>query len=753
MHRISSHHADRPGAARGLARHRPRLPAVRRLLAVVSAVVVLGGCRGGDGVGEPLRFPNANDPDAFGLFLNEAPASAAPGQPRGTIDNVAAFPEAYYATIDPDGTRADFRQWRIANGFLTVDGQEAACQLPDCERVRARFRDTKDLGYGRDMTLIRNHVNGDVAVYVENYQVDAITGLPYGPLNAEALAEGDRSWNFGVNAIEFSSFPDERPAAPKFTKFYNFAGDGRRALGASGSLQHAVDLDSRGLKNMPTPCIVCHGGLGRTLVIPDPDDPSGTRRVLAPTLPGRTPGDVMANLQMLELDTFQFVDADGFRREDNSAAIAAINDAVLYTWRTRAAQRAGELDGEWDPTFAIELLENRYPDRSGRGDATRLSGRFNSRYVPEGWAGDDPDLYLDIVGPNCMVCHAMRGSGLNLSLNFADANRYAAYRERSDHLVFERGVMPLGLLNYANLWDDPPDDRPPKDTTALAASLGRAGRDPDGPDGPARVASPGAPVVRIAAPTIATGLDAAGASVDIPLSGRDSAFVDRASFAWSVSPDATARVVIPEPRDADGDGENDLIGQAVLRVTRAGSYAVRLEATGSETAAPASATLTVSAVEGGDEAPPAAASVAFYGANGILALFEQQGCTACHARNGLFDGIPLHYERCRGAGDGEDDFLYRSVLARVNLDRPLDSLLFRKPTNGATDLSNLQGSQIDDSRVENSSAGVVYHNGGYRIGTDENAGQVLGWILNGAPRGTPGPLPADAPSCLSADGA
>ena len=368
--------------------------------------------------------------------------------------------------------------------------------------------------------------------------------------------------------------------------------------------------------------------------------------------------------------------------------------------------------------------------------------------MPEGWSNEDAGLYRDILGPNCMVCHAMRGSGLNPSLSFSSAARFDAYRERSDHLVFERGVMPLGLLNYSNLWDDPPGELPPKDTGALAVKLGHPERDPDGPDGPALPPTPGAPVARIAAPTIATGLDTAGASVDIPLSGRDSAFVDRDSFAWSVTPDATARVVVPDARDADGDGANDAPGRAVLRVTAPGSYTVRLEARGSERDATASATLTVSALSEAPGTPPHGDRVAFYGEDGILSLLETQGCTACHARNGLLDGIPVHYERCRGAGDGEDDYLYRSVLARVNLDRPLDSLLFRKPTNGATDLQNLAASQS-----VNPASGDAYHNGGYLIGRDENAGQLLGWILNGAPRGTPGPVPADAPLCLSADGA
>ena len=703
-----------------------------RAACLLSATLALVACRGGDGSGEPLRFPEADDPDAFGLFLNPAPGVPAPGMPRASVDNVADFPVAYYNTIDPEGTRRSFDDWRRANGFLTADGQEAPCEAPTCERAEARFRDTKDLGYGREMSMRRDLVTGDVAVYVRNYQVDAITGLPYGPLNAEALAAEDRSWNFGINAIEFSAYPDTDGSGRRFAKFYNFAGDGKRALDASGTLQHAVDLDSRGLKGMPTPCIVCHGGEGRTLVVTGPDG----RPMLAPTLPGRPPGDVMANLQMLELDTFQFVDLPGYRRADNEAAIAAINDAVLATWRARRDDRDARpnpaFTRDWDPELAIGLLENRYPERTGSGPDTRLSGRFDGSYVPDGWTNgggvvDDelgaeiPALYRDIVGPNCMVCHMMRGSSLNDSLNFGDLGRFLAYRERTDHLVFARGVMPLGLLNYANLWDDPT-----KDTARLARVLGHPERVVDG-----RVPSPGAPRARIAAPTVVTGIDAEGRVRDIPLSGRDSAFADPDSFVWRVEPADGAEIV-----------DAGVPGLATLRASTPGSYTISLEVEGTERDARSSETLTLTVLDADAEGatPPPPDAVTFYGPDGVFALLSGT-CATCHVAGGLYDGIPLHYERCRGE-EGEDDFLYRSVLSRVNFAKPLDSLILRKPSNGATDLADLAGSQIANA------AGDQYHGGGYAIGSEAAYGTLVSWVLNGAPRGAPATPPdASAPAC------
>ncbi|MBX2886043.1 MAG: hypothetical protein KTR32_39170, partial [Granulosicoccus sp.] len=284
---------------------------MNKKLFLLMVCVLLSSCRGDD-QNNVDSFPVTPNPDAFAQFLNTAPGVPAGGVADGEIHNVDDFPEAYYNTIDPTQTRDTFEKWRIANGFLNNDGSPAACELPDCVSTNARFRDTKDLGYGRNMFLRWDKATGDVAVYVENFQVDAIPGVPYGPLNYEALVNGDREWNFGVNAIEFSAYP-QTAGSPKFTKFYNFAGDGKRALLASGSQQHFVDLDGRGVKAMPTPCIVCHGGHGRTLVVED----SSGRKVLAPTLPGGVAGDVQANMQTIELDTLQFANEPGFSRADN----------------------------------------------------------------------------------------------------------------------------------------------------------------------------------------------------------------------------------------------------------------------------------------------------------------------------------------------------------------------------------------------------------------------------------------------------
>jgi len=667
----------------------------KKWILVVLASVVIAGCRGSDetDISSP-QFPLTNDPDAFVAFLNQAPAVPRTGSVEGEIDNVQDFPEAYYNTIDPDNTRDTFRKWRFENGFINADGTDAACDPASCRQTHVKFRDTKDLGYGRNMFMRWNTQTNDVAVFVENFQVDAVPGVPYGPLNFEALVKNDRTWNFGVNAIEFSSFPNTAAAAAKFTKFYNFAGDGIRATGASGSQQHYVDLDNRGDKPMPTACIVCHGGRGRTLVYETAD---GVKK-LAPTLIDGIPGDVMAQMQMIEFDTLQFANEPGFTREENERGIQLINEAVLATYEHRAAEFTG--NGDWSATQAIELMRGRYA-----GDPSNPANRYNADFVPAAWQSDQ-NLYRSLVGPNCIVCHALRGTIETQSVAFPTLNSFTAYSDRIDHLIYEQGKMPLGLLNYSNFWDS--DDKDPA-TMANALNL------PARVDANQRAIRPGAPFAVIAAPPIATGIDAAtGAGFDIAITGSGSAFATADGHRWSVEPAASATI--------ESAGPN---GDAVLRVSSADTYTLTLTVNGVHGGTDTT-TQTVRVVADTDlDAREPAASVQFFGTGGIQQLLVSTGCTGCHAEAGGLTSMPVYFEECASTELNGNEFLYRSVLARVNFDSPLDSLILRKPSDGATDPLNRAGTRIND-----------YHGGQFALPSDADYSLILSWILNGAPSGT-----------------
>lgn len=699
----------------------------KTLLLLILASVTLAGCRGADetDIVNP-QFPVTDDPDAFAQFLNPLPGVPEGGVAEGEIDNVKDFPEAYYNTIDPDGTRDSLLKWRVANGFANDDGTLAACDLPSCVEANVKFRDTKDLGYGRDMFMRWNKDSGDVAVYVENYLVSSDgLDIPYGPVNLEALINDDKQWNFGVNAIEFSAFPH---GGDKFTKFYNFAGDGNLTNDVSGTQQHFVDLDRRGSKPMPTTCIVCHGGRGEALVYQEAD---GTLKV-APSLVGGIAGDVQAHLQTIELDTLQFANAPGFTKDENQDGIRLINQAILSAYKYRQAEFTD--DGDWNADIAIEILENRYA-----GDLNNPANLYNGNSVPAAWS-DNLDLYRTLMGPNCMVCHALRGTNINTSGAFPSAAGFLpnadavadgspkSYAARVDHLIYEQGKMPLGLLNYADFWGE--GEANDKDPATMATALGLTNR----VDANNRAVRPGAPVAVITAPPVATGFDVSGAPVNIVLTGSGSAFASITGHSWAVSSenaDNTASVT-----------SEGISGDALLRVSAVGNYAVTLTVDGTNGGS-STVTETVNVISTNDGGTPGT-EIRYFGTGGIDELVSAQGCLGCHAPSVGFSSLPVHFTACKSDVINGNEFLYRSVLARVNFDSPLDSLFLRKPSNGSTDPFDRANTQI-----------LGYHGGEYALADnatgDAGYSKILSWILNGAPAGDIPPastISANAAVCV-----
>ena len=94
----------------------------------------------------------------------------------------------------------------------------------------------------------------------------------------------DTRWRILVNAIEFSPGPD---GGVSFAKFFNFDP-------ATGRRQLTVDLDGRGEKFMPGPCLTCHGGRGDALA-PDAKPPGMLLFNLVQNAASNTRGDTQAN--------------------------------------------------------------------------------------------------------------------------------------------------------------------------------------------------------------------------------------------------------------------------------------------------------------------------------------------------------------------------------------------------------------------------------------------------------------------------
>jgi cytochrome c553 len=636
--------------------------------AALATALLVSGCGGGGGSSadvhpnSPPPPPVATGPDKFLLFPNPQVQS------DGTLQtDTLAYAEAYYRAIDPAGARDTLAKWKAANGFDTGTGTQ----------VTVVFGDKRDLGYGRRMN-VRQNPDGTLAFFVENYLVQAGPEYLYSPLNLEAAEIRDTKWLVGINAIEFSPGPG---GGASFPKFFNFDGDGVRRL--------AVDLDGRGDKAMPGPCISCHGGRGDALT---PPDASGHPKFnLVRNSLSQQRGDVQARLHPFEPDAFDFSTRPGFTRAEQEGAIKAINKLILCSYPLAGTSSAPEdacrraaSNSEWQAPAAAII-------KAAYGGDGLPSPTFNDQYVPPSWlAAGQSTLYTNVIATSCRTCHAMRGTAAQSDIDFTTFEKFRGFAERTKAHVFDRGNMPLAKIVYDAFWGS---DRPQQ----LAAFLEGQGhsivRGANGqPQQPGRpIADPGPN--RVVAP---------GAT---RLSAADSLYAN--GYSWTIVSGGNG-ATLAEAATA----------QPTFTATAPGTYTLQLVASnGSVQSAPATLTLVVAA-----GLAPAPAAIRF--ADIKKAMQDGNRCTQCHSPTGSQPRPPLFYSNEDRNGDGtvgdatDDAWFHAEVRSRVNFTEIGSSPLLRKPSGNHHSGGLIPG--FDATKAPGDPARASYD-------------LFLNWILNGAP--------------------
>ncbi|MGD8840982.1 MAG: hypothetical protein PVI70_15370 [Gammaproteobacteria bacterium] len=629
-----------------------------RVPGIVLAAAVLTACGSGDEYEGFDASVDSATPDKYLMFFN---------QQDGDL-NASAYASAYYAAVDPDNVRSTLEDYIALH---TLDG-------PDV--VHVIFRDSKDLGYGRDMYM-RSYPNTDcggqtIAFYVRNFSVQIVDGFAYGPVNLDAAIDEDMQYHVGTNAIEFGRGrigATETCSSEPMTRFFTF----NPVQGGPDTRRIRVNLDDRGNKAMPQPCISCHGGRLRPLdrngdfVASDADDPASQI------------GDVKAHLQAFEVDTFGFSDVAGYSRAEQENNLRKLNLAVYCSYPGSDALAAcaahgggvpAQTDpGQWSGDFAREMLEGWYGGTLGAS-----TGTFDDSYIPAGWvpsvggppAGADT-LFTKVVGPNCFVCHGKQGSELGTDSNasgegkdvdFSSWDKFISHADDIERLVFNEGRMPLGLLNFQNFWGDP------EKAELLASFIAPYVTDPAGfsarrVDSNGEIIEPGERIIARAGPDRVT---SPGATITLDASA--SLFAE--SYRWQIvsKPGGeTATLSSPGSRRTSFTGSGD--GEYVLRMTASSS---KLSSR--------SDTLKVVVDSGLVTAPRA---LNFYtNISGILTA----NCTSCHSNGGSVPGIPVWW-----TDDLNQPFtvppagtpslgLYEQFMTRVNEDYVENSLVLKKPS-------------------------------------------------------------------------
>ncbi len=663
--------------------------------ASIALSVLLASCGGGGGgestvsPGVPIVPQAFSGPNMFLLFPNPQKLD------DGTLEmNTETYAQAYYAAIDPANAKDTLAKWKAANGFGTTPGTLG--------EVRATFGDMHDLGYGRRMTA-RQNSDGTIAMFVENYLVNAGEGYTYTPMNLDAAiaaAQGgaesgtrlDNLWHVGSNAIEFS--PGPNGGAP-FVKFYTFnPTTGQRLLMAN--------LDGRGAKAMPGICINCHGGRG------DPLTPAGVDgKQLFPLVQNSVSqhrGDVQARMQMFNLDSFDFASTPGFTRAELEPVMKTMNKMILCTYPLPAASTAPEDAcrpaaglNEWQGTAAA-MLKAAYG-----GDGLPNTSFSATNYVPADWVtAGQTTLFRNVAQQACMTCHRLRGTiqaplAGNDPADGQDFMSYAKFQSYSDRIkahVFDRGNMPLARIVSDHFWAS----TAPNELATWLESQGYSMR-----DGSGAVLRPGRPIAEPGPNrTIRRG--------PLTLSASNSLYAS--TYAWSIT---------TNPGNA-GSLSNPTSATPSFTATADGTYILQLVAgNGSTQSTPAALTLVVN-----NGLSPEPSTIRFADIKTVLQSVSA-GCTTCHTSTVSGTGQPpIFYTNTDRNADGtidatDDAWFYKELRGRINFTDIVASPLLRKPSGHN-------------------------HYGGLRTGFNTDAslppGHVdranydlfLNWILNGAPQ-------------------
>jgi mono/diheme cytochrome c family protein len=639
----------------------------RSLGALAAAALVLAACGGGSSPNDvrtnadPPSAGPITGPDRFLLFPN--PQMLADGSFQ---TNTAAYPQAYYEAIDPTNARDTLAKWKATNGFDTGTG----------EQVTVVFGDTRDLGYGRRMNARRNP-DGTLAFFVENYLVRTTVDYAYSNLNLEAAIVRDAAHFIGVNAIEFSPGPN---GGVPFAKWYNFNS-------VTGLRAAQVDLDGRGTKAMPGPCISCHGGRGEALT---PANAAGKQLFnLIRFSESRSRGDVEGHMHPFDVDAFGFSTYPGFSRSEQEAAIKTINKWILCTYPLPTPSTAPEDQcrraanrSEWQGTAAA-LIKAYY------GGDGLPSAVFDDRFVPDGWlTAGQSTLYLDVIKPSCRTCHVMRGSGGNSDQDFMTYAKFVGYSDRVKAHINDRGNMPLAKIVFDAFYRGVGPDRVAtflsgqgfsvRDAAGAPLQPGRPLADP----GPSRAVAPGT----------------------TRLSGSNSLYAS--TYAWTI--------VSGPPGATLTDATS---AQPTFTANTAGSYVLQLVTTGNNaTSLPTQFTIVVKA-----GLTPAPSAIRFADIKNVL---QTAGCTNCHSPTGSLPRPPLFYtnedrNEDGTVGDATDDLWYAAeVRSRINFTEIAASPILRKPSG------NHHGGALQPGFDATKAPGEPER---------ANLDLFLNWILNGAP--------------------
>jgi hypothetical protein len=308
------------------------------------------------------------------------------------------YTSSYYAAVDPQSKRTTLGGWWGQNGF-NANGVASGDTL-------ATYLNTNELGVGSYVRCTQSSDHTTTGCYMTIY------GNPDGhPGNADLahnVAKDYASWTLAIErrAVETN------PPKPPLVKFFAYKGPD-----AGSPRVESVDLDGLGSRNLPSVCVVCHGG-GYFSVKDNTFDNVD---------PFKTP-EVHASFREFDRSTLQPPSG-----QNVSVALDALNAIVRHGNPIYADSQSG--------VAIAELIDGWYQ-----------SNTFDPTFVPAGWKGSaaDQTFYSNVVAKSCRTCHV----AFDPVVNWAVQSHFLENSNFSEGLTCpDNGrVMPNAVMTYVNFW-------------------------------------------------------------------------------------------------------------------------------------------------------------------------------------------------------------------------------------------------------------------------------------------------------------
>lgn len=311
----------------------------------------------------------------------------------------------YYLQIDPRGKR------------LTLDGFTTTNGFGGPEEVSAVFANSGDLGFGRDMHMVR--IGDDVAAYVTNYgniktadSADVINAaLRNGPVATVAM-EYSRIESPPGNAVEFDD-PE------RVVKFYVYNADGSNLL-------RSANLDELGARPIPQLCMVCHGG----------EYPGGPVFGPAPAFASRNDVKLGSSFLPFDLSLYTFGPSPTpFDKPTQQSFFKAFNEDHVNNTNPNAA--------------IADVIVAMYASGSDQDED----------FVVTGWDVDalHRDMYRSVIADACRTCHQ---SNVFASLRFDQASQVITRLGSIENRVCDQLVMPHAKVTHQIFWNSTNPHKP-----------------------------------------------------------------------------------------------------------------------------------------------------------------------------------------------------------------------------------------------------------------------------------------------------